>query len=497
MSFQGSPEKPLKGSSLETIGNSLETIDHPEHRKVFAVAARYLLDPSSELSQQHPTLHQTLQSRLETAFAYRNNEPISRCEHTVFDGVEFGRTDGMIYQYENNSAQVDFYDPPWEDNAVNRVDEICNTLSLRLEVYGILGTGTFGAVYLARERHNGFSDINKLKHFAIKIERHETIAANIEGWDPVPFYDNGNAVRYIPDEALYLLFLSHSDRFPKLDSVYLHDRFQSIVMAPSVDPSLDRRLRYADTARRFPAFIGRYLMNIDHTPLLDEMQACKVASQLLQGIVEMAQIHLVHLDLSITNFIVDAHLNVQLIDLGHVGFGLENTDFIANVYGYLPFQEYQTSPEMACILLRPENQERDWEGRPQLTLKLRTDVRKTMIWKFGVLVYGILHGYWPWFDPRLQQNDLLYFDGQPDDEVNCRRTRILYEDLPIREDLSQDCKDVLTHLFQKDPNDRPSLETLVCYPWFSQWAYQNRVYERPFSQRFQNSFSAARVPGQP
>ncbi|KAJ6024839.1 hypothetical protein N7540_005636 [Penicillium herquei] len=475
----------------------METMPDPEYQTTFAIAARYLLDPFSKLSQQHPILHQALQSRLETAFAYRNSESISRCEHILFDGVEFGRTDGKIYQYENNSAQVDFYDPRLDDTTITRKDRICKTLGIRLEVYGILGAGTFGAVYLARERHNGFSDPTKLKHFAIKVEPHVTIGADPEDWEPVPFYDNGNADCHIPTEALYLLFLSHSDRFPKLDSVYLHDRFQSIVMSASVDPSLDRRLRYADTASRFPPFTGRYLMNLDHTPLLDEMQACKVASQLLEGMIEMAQIHLVHLDLSITNFIVDAHLNVQLIDLGHVGFGLENSDFIENLCSYLPFHEYQVSPEIVCRLIQPENQDRDWVRRPQMVLRLQNDVRKNMIWKFGVLVYGILHGYWPWYDPRLQQNDLLYFDGESNDEVHCRRIRMLYEDLPIREDLSQDCKDLLTHLFQKDPNDRPSLETLVCYPWFSQWTYQNRVYERPFSQRFQNSYSApGKRPGQ-
>ncbi|KAJ5946935.1 hypothetical protein N7454_003774 [Penicillium verhagenii] len=306
----------------------------------------------------------------------------------------------------------------------------------------------------------------------------------------VPIHDNAEPARYIPTEALYLLFLTCSDRFPKLDSVYIHDRYQTIVMSPCVDPASDRWTQQVTShAPFFPAFTGKYLIPHNSRPMLDEMSACKVAGQLLQAIIDMAQINLVHYDLSVHNFVVDQNLNVQLIDLGNVWFGLEDEDFLSQGYAYIPFQEYQIQPEFAEILFRPENRERDL-GK-EVWIEWKTDVRQITLWKFGVILYGLLHGFWPWDNPPSggHEMDLLDYHGGENQRVYDRRLRIMWDDLPIREDLSQDCKDVLRHLFQKDPAKRPSLETLASYPWFMQWAHQNRVYERPFSQEFQDIYT--------
>ncbi|KAJ5256734.1 hypothetical protein N7478_012838 [Penicillium angulare] len=169
-------------------------------------------------------------------------------------------------------------------------------------------------------------------------------------------------------------------------------------MSPCVDSALDRRtIQSGDYASKFPAFSGRYLISPTHIPLLDEMAVCKIAAQLLEGIVDMAQIHLFHCDLSVNNFLVDPQLNVQLIDLGNVFFGLDERDFFDRRYAYLPFQEYQMSPELLEVVLRPENEGRDWRDEPWLTLP--NDVRRTLLWKFGVIIDGLLHGYWPWDNP--------------------------------------------------------------------------------------------------
>lgn len=109
-----------------------------------------------------------------------------------------------------------------------------------------------------------------------------------------------------------MLLLTTSNRFPTLDSVYIHDRFQAIVMSPCVDYASDLRpVPEGGFRRQFSPFTGRYLMTSDGRPLLDEMQASKVASQILQGLVELADLNLWHNDLSINNFVVDQQLNVS------------------------------------------------------------------------------------------------------------------------------------------------------------------------------------------
>ncbi|KAJ5083305.1 hypothetical protein N7456_012732 [Penicillium angulare] len=360
-----------------------------------SVAARHLLDPHSKLAKKYPDLHRCLQLRLEHAYASRNRTTISRCDHHVFNGFELGRTDGAIFQEEENSARIDFLNPIFNDTVSSRVNNICELVGNHVEIYGLLGSGTFGAVYLARDRQSVSSGPNwpEVRHYAVKVERHVTLTGgkHVLPISMAGIYDNAQSVRFIPIEALYLLFLSHSARFPKLDSVYVHDRFQSIIMSACVDPALDRRtIQSGDYASKFPAFSGRYLMSPNRIPLLDEMAVCKIASQLLEGIVDMAQINLFHCDLSVNNFLVDPQLNVQLIDLGNVFFGLEDQDFFNRKYAYIPFQEYQMSPELLEVVLRPENNDRDWRNRSWLTL--RNDVRRTLLWKFGVIIYGLLHG---------------------------------------------------------------------------------------------------------
>ncbi|KAJ6105002.1 hypothetical protein N7486_003691 [Penicillium sp. IBT 16267x] len=409
----------------------------------------------------------------------------------MFHGYEIGRNDEVIFQDGENSTWANFLDPIINDDTETRPNQVCTNVGDSMEIYGTLGYGSFAAVYLARERCRPGEDPRNVRHFAVKIERHNTLSSAKHYGSPpvVPIHDNADQARYIPTEALYLLFLTSSHRFPKLDSVYLHDRYQTIVMSACVDPALDRwNPTVSSCATLFPSFTGKYLMARNNRPILDEMSACKVAAQLLEALADMAQINLVHYDLSVLNFVVDQNLNVQLIDLGNVWFGLEDEDFLGHVYAYIPFQEYQMLPELAEVLFRPENRERDFHE--DIWVDFEHDVRRITLWKYGVIVYGLLHGYWPWDNPPAggHEMDLLEYRGNENQRIYDRRVRMMWDNLPMREDLSQDCKDVLRHLFQRDPAKRPSLETLATYPWFSQWAYQNRIYERPFSQEFQEVY---------
>lgn len=131
-----------------------------------------------------------------------------------------------------------------------------------------------------------------------------------------------------------------------------------------------------------------------------------------------------------------------------------------------------------------------YSSTPEINVILPHDVRQTSIWKFAVTLYGILHGFWPWDEPEIGNQTVLtnYMVDHSDPRIVRRRHRIIHEDLPISEHLSQDCVDVLQALFRKNPAERPSLEELVSFPWFQQWAFQDRVYARPFSQAFTDDF---------
>ncbi|KAJ5894264.1 hypothetical protein N7495_005955 [Penicillium taxi] len=466
-------------------------------RKSFAHQIRFLLDPNSDLSKRHPHLHHILARNADDALHMRGGKPISQCTHKIKrineesrNSYSLGRSDGPAFQKNENSEIVNQL---WafEDTVEHRYNCLCTDLLDRMEIYGYLGSGTFAAVFLARDKTTSSwqarpEDVN---HYAVKVQRHETVLGAVTSGrptQPMIAIEEVSSTRYIPNEALILLLLTHSDRFPMLDSVYTHDRFHAIVMSPCIDPSPERNPGYPGSMRRvFPAFTGKYLMNKNKTPLLDEMQACKVAAQLLEGIVHMADMNLWHTDLSVNNFCVDQNLNVQIIDLGETTFGLKDHDFRESEFYYIPYQEYQVFPEVAEQLL--EIKSHNYDSHNAGLLPLTHDVREEAIWKYGVIVYGILHGYWPW--EEVCHFDLLRWKpGHHDDIIDERRMRMVRYDVPINESLSQGCRDVLRRLLSRDPRNRPSLDELITFPWFSQWSRANRLYERPFSHRFQNSY---------
>lgn len=139
------------------------------------------------------------------------------------------------------------------------------------------------------------------------------------------------------------------------------------------------------------------------------------------------------------------------------------------------------SPELAKVL-----SVKGWfKARPADT----HDTRQVILWKFGVIVFGILHGYWPWDDHREGRINLLEF-GNIGSEAEIprvieRRARIMNDPLLLDETLSQDCKDVLRAMLAPNPKNRPSLRELAeSYPWFLQWTFVDRVWRRPYSERF-------------
>lgn len=312
----------------------------------FCFAAQELVNPQSELAQSYPHLYQVFRHRLESAYADRDYKPVSLCSHTNFrNGYRACRSDSAGFQHKEWPAAIDRIDP-LSNVTHNRMKNMCSQLTDRMDVYGLAGEGSklnslsppssppasffspfllnqygnkflaFGSVFLARERDDDHSNPENLEHYAVKVQKHETMlgAMHAHRWDPPngPVPDNRESLRYVPEEALIMLFLSSSERFPTLDSVYTHDRFQAIVMSPCIDYSTDRQPSApGDYSRKFPAFTSRYLLTKDHKPLLNVSQGQKVATQLFQAMRQLADMNAWHSDISVNNVLVDKNLNVR------------------------------------------------------------------------------------------------------------------------------------------------------------------------------------------
>lgn len=167
---------------------------------------------------------------------------------------------------------------------------------------------------------------------------------------------------------------------------------------------------------------------------------------------------------------------------------VEDEDWIVNRWEYIAGYEYLLPPEIAIELNHARAYDLDnlsYEG--QIGAFYPHDVRKQITWKLGVLIYDLLHGYSPWelpeYDPNIgdvKDNRFPLNAGRVIDRAE-RRERIIHEELPISEELSQDCVDVIRTLLARDIDDRQTLLEVASMPWFQgHWAdWPSDVFRRP------------------
>ena len=195
-------------------------------------------------------------------------------------------------------------------------------------------------------------------------------------------------------------------------------------------------------------------------------------------------------------------------------------NYIWGSWFHIPSLECHITPGMALHLEKsrpdtfspvdPELLEYGWFNE---RVMLRRDLRQDQLWRLGVLMYELLHGYSPWEDPEYHHNEpvpdlraIRTLPGilTPDlrrltHARNERRNRVVNDDLPTREDLSQDCVDVLQALFRKEDitsfgkktdaqslrraveaSPRPTIEELVTFAWFQgSFTEAEEAFERP------------------
>ncbi|KAK2839322.1 hypothetical protein FQN49_006254 [Arthroderma sp. PD_2] len=437
---------------------------------------------------------------------------LSRCNDEIRIGPlrmtrlpEMGRADTWRYHRLPHSDFPDDRDP---SIGQKYFDNMCTDMETRFVMYGKIGKGTFGQVYAAREINPPPSSIdtnsdsssssedpptgtdalgtNTPRQFAIKMELQCPMSLAM-GYQraPTSLYRevSTGSERFIPVEAIVLQLLTKCDRFPKIDSVYVHREFASIVMsADSVDDNPLRetlpQLKTAPT-HLFPGYNGEQLMYWKRTKI-NEIQACKIASHLLEAIVYLMDMKTIHGDLSHRNYLLDKSLNTQLIDFGTV-YVNERGGWMTNHYGYIEAFEYFVNPEIA-LAFATHNISNPRDTLADRVLYMDHDIRVQYLWKFGVLVYDLLHGYSPWETPdrHPDQAEIKELYDWSNDDVQKyvylydRRVRVMNEELPIDERLSQDCVDALRHLLARDEADRMELEKLQSLPWFQgHWADHN------------------------
>lgn len=140
--------------------------------------------------------------------------------------------------------------------------------------------------------------------------------------------------------------------------------------------------------------------------------------------------------------------------------------------GYIAALEHMVTPELCARLL---NDAPDAGYRSQMEYSTQ-DVRDEPLWRLGVIMFELLHGYSPWDSPDedapelfaatflIDEEELAIMRAHRDD----RRRRMINDPVQISETvpMTQDCVDVLRAMLANKVEDRPSIEELVAFPWF-------------------------------
>ncbi len=129
---------------------------------------------------------------------------------------------------------------------------------------------------------------------------------------------------------------------------------------------------------------------------------------------------IIHRDIKPENILIDENNNVKLADFGVAHMMDNGNDDLETSAG----SYYYTAPE-ACLGSK-------FKGR------------KTDIWACGVTLYYMLVLKHPFIATQISE---LY-------------KKVINDDLKIPDHLSEDAKDVLTRLMDKNPEDRISLDEL-------------------------------------
>lgn len=179
---------------------------------------------------------------------------------------------------------------------------------------------------------------------------------------------------------------------------------------------------------------GNLFHYIKKKKLLCEEEAFHYFTQVCFSINYLHEQDVIHRDLKPENILLTSNSMAKICDFGWCAEGIEERTTYCGTLDYMA---------------------------PEIVLRNRY-TNKVDIWALGVLLYEMTHGYPP-------------FNAKNDSE----KSKLIKQSvINFSDRISTQCKDLLTLLLQENPNNRPSVITMLKHPWFSKFksiVYKDKV----------------------
>ncbi|CDW78202.1 protein kinase domain containing protein [Stylonychia lemnae] len=170
---------------------------------------------------------------------------------------------------------------------------------------------------------------------------------------------------------------------------------------------------------------------------LNENMAKFVFKQIMEGIAYLHQNGVVHRDIKLDNILLDGHGHIKLADFGVSRKVSENNELL--------FEQCGTPAYIAPEIVR----ELGYKGYP------------VDIWSAGVCLYAMLYGNVPF--KANQMGDL--------------NKMILDANIEYKDTASEEARDLMMRMLQKNPNKRLTAEEVLDHAWFDQVDEQINIFD--------------------
>ncbi|KAI9321211.1 kinase-like domain-containing protein [Dichotomocladium elegans] len=308
-----------------------------------------------------------------------------------------------------------------------------------------LGSGGFGFVVSATERHTGIERAVKFI-FRHKVPAHSWVRDSELGPVPMEVYvlkhvRHENVVNFVDfyqdDAFIYLVMELHGTQW---SSGTTDDRTQISSTTPPHSPALSQDSYSCPSSPETPMdeyppqqqprlYARRTSCDlfecIERHHNFSEDMAKNIFRQIVDCIAYLDNLGICHRDIKDENIVIDDQYKVKLIDFGSAvilprHYGQNKTCYFGKFYGTVSF----ASPEiLTCKPYRAEPAE---------------------IWALGVLLYTILFGEVPFTNPSMA------IAGR----FATPKIKVSYK-----------CMHLLSFMLQRSPEKRPTIHQVLTHPW--------------------------------